>query len=354
MLVGVAVAVVLAACQADEAVPPDGEPDPEPAVEPETPSEGPDEPDGPGDPAPPDEPDDPDARAEPPAPFRAAALPGPRTEVTGTAWDGRIVAVGGLDTAGGAMENVDVYDPGTDTWTRGPDLPEALHHTAVAVLDGRVHVVGGYAIRGGSWVAVAEVWSLGVGEDAWREEPPLATPRGALAVAATGDRLVAIGGVGPDGAVLTATEILASGAGAWEPGPELATAREHLAATAVGNAVYAIAGRAGGFATNRDSVEVLRDGAWHDAGRLHHSRGGIGAATVEGVPCVTGGEEDAGTIGSVECLVDGNWEVVAELEVARHGLVVAAIDGRLHVIGGGPEPRLTVSDVHEVVPVAFP
>jgi hypothetical protein len=149
--------------------------------------------------------------------------------------------------------------------------------------------------------------------------------------------------------------MLESGADDWEPGPEMATVREHLAATAVGDEVYAIAGRQGGdFGTNRDSVEVLRDGAWHDAGTLHHSRGGIGAATIDGVPCVTGGEEDAGTIGSIECLVDGSWEIVAELEIPRHGLVVAERDGWLHVIGGGPEPRLTVSGVHEVIPITLP
>lgn len=333
-------ALVLVACEAEEVAEPD-DPTPTPAATPGTP-----EPDA--EPTAADEPD------EPREAHRAVELPGPRTEVTGTDWDGRIVAIGGLDDTGAALPDVHVYDPQTDAWERGPDLPEPLHHTAVTTLDGRVYVVGGYTIRGGSWVALADVWSLGEGEDEWRAEPPLATARGALAATSTGDRIVGVGGVDLAGTVLTSTEFLGAGADAWEPGPELATAREHLDATAVGDEVYAIAGRAGGFATNRDSVEVLRDGAWHDAGRLNHARGGIGAATVHGVPCVTGGEEDAGTIGSVECLVDGAWEIVAALEVSRHGLAVAARDGWLHVVGGGPEPRLTVSDVHEVIPIDLP
>lgn len=297
------------------------------------------------------EPDELVVTDEPLEPRRAADLPGSRTEVTGTSWGERIIAVGGLDDTGAAMSNVDVYDPQTDTWSQGPDLPVALHHTAVAALDERVYVVGGYSIRGGSWAAEAAVWSLGAGEDEWREEPPLDTARGALAVASTGGRLVAVGGVAPDGTVLATTEVLELGAAGWVPGPGLGTAREHLAATAVDHEVYALAGRAGGFATNRDSVEVLRDDAWYDAGTLNHARGGIGAATVHGVPCVAGGEEDAGTIGSVECLFDGAWEIVAELEVPRHGLLVAGFDGWLHIIGGGPEPRLTTSSVHEVIPI---
>ncbi len=342
--------LVVGACTAPDA----------PAVDPPAAEE----PDDPGVPA--DEPDDagsdeapggalePDEDDEPREQRRAAELPVPRTEVTGTTWDGRIVAVGGLTADGAALADVHVYDREADTWTEAPALPVALHHTAVEVLGERVYVVGGYSIQDGAWVAEAAVWSLGPAESAWREEPSLATARGALAVASTGERLVALGGVDRAGGVLTSTEVLEPGAAAWEPGPSLTTAREHLDATAVGDEVYAIAGRAGGFDTNRASVEVLRDGDWVEAPALAHSRGGIGAATVAGVPCVTGGEEPAGTIGSIECLLDGRWEIVGELEVARHGLVVASRDGELHVVGGGPEPGLTVSDVHEVVPVDAP
>lgn len=297
----------------------------------------------------------PDPADQTPSEGRAAPLPRDTTEVAGTAWDGQLVAIGGFDGDGNAVADVDVYDPAADAWTRGPDLPVALHHTAVATLGGRLYVVGGYSLAvGGAWVAEDAVWSLGAGEDAWRPEPSLATARGALAVASTGDGLVAIGGVDRDGQVLTSTEVLAEGVDAWRDGPALGTAREHLAATAVDGEVYAIAGRQGGMASNLDSVEVLRSDAWEDAGTLAHRRGGIGAATVAGTPCVVGGEEPGGTIGSIECLRDDGWQVVAELEAARHGLVVAAVDGVLHVVGGGRQPGLFVSDDHEVVAIDPP
>lgn len=330
-------ALVLAACGVDE---------PDEPVEPEDPADPEDQAAA--------EPEQPAAPEEPREQRRAAELPVPRTEVTGAVWDGRVVAVGGLDTDGAALSHVHFYDPVADAWDEGPELPAALHHTAVETLGERVYVVGGYAIQGGAWVAESAVWSLGPGEEQWREEPPLPTPRGALAVAASGNRLVAIGGVDPAGQVLDSTEVLEAGADAWESGPQLTTPREHLDATAVGDQVYAIAGRAGGFDTNRSSVEVLRDGAWGEAPSLQHSRGGIGADTVDGMPCVTGGEEPAGTIATVECLTGDGWEVVAQLEVARHGLVVAALDSELHVVGGGREPGLSVSAVHEVVPITLP
>ncbi len=193
------------------------------------------------------------------------------------------------------------------------------------------------------------MWSLGNEETAWRKEPPLSLPRGALAVASTPDALVAVGGVaGPD---LVRTEILELGATSWKRGPDLTTPREHLAATYHDGRVYAIAGRAGSLESNRDSVESWAPGetAWRPEPKLNHARGGIGAATVKRAPCVAGGEAPGDrTIAEVECLHDGAWKVVGRLEVPRHGLAVAAPDAQLHVIGGGPKPGLHVSDVHEM------
>ena len=92
---------------------------------------------------------------------RAADPPGTRTEVAGAVWEGRIIAVGGLNAQGDAIANTDIYDPVTDTWSGGPDLPVPLHHTAVATLGERVYVVGGYTIENGRWAPRSEVWSLG-------------------------------------------------------------------------------------------------------------------------------------------------------------------------------------------------
>ena len=277
---------------------------------------------------------------------RLAPLPDPpRTEVVGTFFDGKVVVLAGLLEDNSPSAQVDFYDPATDTWSGGPPLPRPLHHTAAGVLDGRLYVVGGYLDP--QWTPVADVHSLGPGETAWRKEPSLTGPRGALAVASLPGALLAVGGVGSGG--MRRTEILESGASAWQPGPDLGTEREHLAATAAGGRAFAIAGRRQSLESNRDSVESAgpTDTKWKSEPKLNHSRGGIGAASPGGRPCVAGGEEPAGTIAEIECLQDGRWVVVARLEVPRHGLAVVANGNRLHVIGGGPEPGLFVSNVHE-------
>jgi hypothetical protein len=284
-----------------------------------------------------------------PAPSQArAALPPPqRTEVTGAFWDGKVVVVAGLLRDDTPSAQVDFYDPASDRWSPGPRLPQPLHHTGVGVLGERLYVVGGYTGTAGNWRPVADVVSLGPGETAWRPEPALAGPRGALAVASLDEALVAVGGVGSGPEVRT--EVLRRGAAAWEPGPDLPYPTEHLAATGAGGRAYAIAGRYRSLEGNLDLVSSFAPGErrWRNEPALRRTRGGTGAAAPGGHPCVAGGEAPDGTIGSVECLVDGRWRDVATLAVPRHGVAVVAVGGTLHVIGGGPQPGLFVSDAHE-------
>ena len=282
-----------------------------------------------------------------------APLPLARTEVAGTAWRGLIAVVGGLTADGSASNQVDLYDPATNRWRAGPVLPLVLHHAGVATLGDRLWVVGGYSNRSAQpWRAVDRAFSLGPGDDRWREEPSLSAPRAALALASVGDRLIAVGGVPEAG--LRTTEVLVLGERSWRRGPDLADGREHLALASSKGRVYAIGGRVGSLESNLRSVESWDPtGAegWRPEPALNDSRGGTAAAEAGGRPCVAGGEEPTGTIPSVECLADGRWERVATLAVARHGLAVVGLGGRLHVIGGGPTPGLSVGDAHQVVTV---
>ena len=288
---------------------------------------------------------------------RAAPVPEPRTEVGAARAGDRIVVVGGLRADGSATGRVDVYHLERRSWSEGPPLPRPLHHAGVATFDGRVHVAGGYVGDGATWVETAEVWSIDpAGTDGWRREPDLRTARGAPGLAATADHLVAFGGTS-GGQVLATAEVLTAREGAWTTAPSLRQPREHTAATTVGGRVYAIAGRVGGLETNLRSVESIEPGAFAAAWRvepdLSVARGGIAAATVDGRPCVAGGEAPGGTIGSVECLVGGRWRPMGLFAEPRHGLgVVPGDDGRLHLLAGGPEPGLFVSDAHEVLTLA--
>ena len=258
--------------------------------------------------------------------------------------------LGGFRADGSATDRVDVYDIPSATWRSGPALPTALHHPGAAAFQGRVYVAGGFTNAG---TDSAGVWSLGPDDDGWREEPSLGTARGALGLAAVGDRLVAFGGTS-GGQVLATAEVLIAGGDAWRQLPPMAQPREHTAAAGYRGRVYAIAGRVASLESNLVSVESIDPSAfapeWRKEPDLRFSRGGTAAAALDGGVCVAGGEEPGGTIPSVECLVGGAWRTVAQLAEPRHGLGVVAADGRsLHVLAGGPQPGLFVSTAHEVL-----
>jgi hypothetical protein len=55
--------------------------------------------------------------------------------------DGLIWAVGGRDPR--SVARVDIYNPATDTWQPGPELPEPTSGAADGVIDGVVFIYGG-------------------------------------------------------------------------------------------------------------------------------------------------------------------------------------------------------------------
>lgn len=282
-----------------------------------------------------------------PRPTAPALLPLARTEVSGTAWRGEIVVLGGLTKDGNASARADVYSPTANRWRRLPDLPVGLHHAAAVEFRGRVFAVGGYTVDSAQWQESARMFSLGVGNRAWREEPALPASRGAHAAVALGDRIVAVGGVSES--KIVGTSVVYTPETGWAAGPTMARAREHLAATVDAGRIFVIAGRANGENfTDVDSWDGLTP-EWRREPSLNDSRGGIAAATVGGRPCVAGGEEAAGTIASVECLFASQWRRVGELAVPRHGVAVVAVGEGLHVIGGGAQPGLFVTRAHEVL-----
>ena len=120
-----------------------------------------------------------------------APMPSERSEVAVAAVEGRIYVVGGFD----GQTELEVYDPTADRWTRGAPFPRPLHHAAAAGLDGKLLVIGGY-IDG--WTASDTVYEYDPATDRWQTRASMPTPRGALAAAVIDGKIHAVGGVGRD------------------------------------------------------------------------------------------------------------------------------------------------------------
>ena len=78
---------------------------------------------------------------------RIADLPQPRNSATGAFVNGTLYVAGGVgyDASGtvGWTSTTYAYHPNSDSRSRVADLPQALAGAAVAVLDGKLYVIGG-------------------------------------------------------------------------------------------------------------------------------------------------------------------------------------------------------------------
>jgi len=96
-----------------------------------------------------------------------APMPRPRQEMgAALGADGRIYVVGGAYSFGNPLpvDDVDIYDPQTDSWSTGPSLQHPRRALAVvAAPDGRIYAIGGHSIRSGlsSWLPGSPVKAWG-------------------------------------------------------------------------------------------------------------------------------------------------------------------------------------------------
>jgi len=280
-----------------------------------------------------------------------AEAPQETTEVGVAAFEGELWTSGGLTGDGNVTAAVQVYDPRTDTWRDGPDLPEPVHHASLAATDTDLVLVGGYP--GVPFEAIADVFVLDRESETWVEGPSLPEPRGAGAAAWDGERLVYGGGVGPDGNL--AGEIWALDdvdSGEWAEISRLSTARDHLAATSDGDGtIWFLGGRENSLEANLGTVDELVGDEAERIGDLPTPRGGVAAFFSEKHgACLAGGEMPDSTFAEVECIQpDGSTTALPSLSVPRHGLGAAAINGVAYVALGGPEPGLAVSATVEAL-----
>ncbi len=277
-----------------------------------------------------------------------------RTEVVVAGALGKIYVIGGF--VGGLSvitPAVEEYDPRTDTWRERVPLPTGLHHAGIGVVNNRLYVIGGFEHSFLTmWNPVAGVYEYDPGADRWTARRPMPAPRGALAVAVLDGKLHAVGGYTRDGNT-GAHEVYDPATDTWVTRAPMPTARDHHAAAALGGRLYAIGGRLNRQYSQNLSVTEEYDPAadrWARKADLPTARSGITAAVVGDRIYVFGGEAPAGTFRENEAYqpASDTWEAQAPMPTARHGLGSAVVDGRIYVLTGGPTPGGSFSDANEM------
>jgi N-acetylneuraminic acid mutarotase len=298
-----------------------------------------------------------------------APMPQQQQEAAVAVLDGRMYVMGGFSDDPQPFTLVQIYDPRTDQWRPGAPLAEPVHHAGAATVGGKIYLVGGFRNPFGQREPVDSVWAYDPATDRWTPRAPLPSPRGALGVAAVGDRIYAVGGehrrppdaLRPAGSPL-AYEPVADltvydpAADRWETLPPMRARRDHLVVGGTADRLYVVSGR------DRPVYDIpyLEEydpgrGAWTTRARMPTGRSGGFGAVLNGRFYVFGGEGNTASPLGIYDNVEGydpttnTWTQFGPMPTPRHSLVAATVGNRIYLPGGstqqgtlGPATTLTL------------
>jgi N-acetylneuraminic acid mutarotase len=299
-----------------------------------------------------------------------APLPERRTEVSVTTDGQRIFLAGGfgppeVDERATAPRTLWAYAPQDDGWQPITQIPHGVHHTALAHLDGRLYILGGFLETTFNPVPHVHIYDLATGT--WTQGAPMPTPRGAAGFTVLDGRIHVIGGnvedpehvhdhagerVTRDRSVNT-HEAYDPATDSWTQLAPMPTPRNHLGAAAVGGRIHAVLGRADGdFEMTTHEIYDATTDAWTTGPTVPTGRSGVAVLELDGYVYAFGGEtfnEPRRTFREAERFDPrtGQWDALPPMPTARHGLGAAAFGSDIYVISGGPGPGFTFGSANE-------
>ncbi|GGM12855.1 Kelch repeat-containing protein [Nakamurella endophytica] len=275
-------------------------------------------------------------------------MPSPigRSEGQGAAVNGKVYVFGGFYTGTITTARSDVYDPASDSWSRLPDLPEEVTHTATVADGTTIWIVGGY-VGDHPGPATRSVWRFDTVTRTYSRGPSLPAPRGAGAAAIVGRKLYFFAGTNrvagstadpdqPDHWVLDL-----DGGTTWTARAPLPNPRNHLTAAAVDGKVYAIGGQYNGNENTGLQSDVHRydpaTNTWTKVASLPKARSHLVAVVRDGQILALGGTNSGNTASSDVTAYDpasNTWSRLPSLPGGRKTPVAALVGDTVYLTGG--------------------
>lgn len=221
---------------------------------------------------------------------KGAPSPWARVESPTVVVSGKLYLFGGFTDTLAASNQLDVYDPASDSWTRKQDMPTRVTHLNPALDRLTIWLAGGFKGKHPGPVT-AEVWRYDIIADTWTAGPPLPEPRAGGGLEVVGRRLHYFGGYKSDrqtGGIEHWSLDLAGGQ-TWDREADLPEPRGHVSSAVLEGKLYALGGAHGHDKTQNDlgfchrfdpamkkwtAIASLPDGRSHfeSSTLIHHGR----------------------------------------------------------------------------------
>lgn len=257
-------------------------------------------------------------------------MPIPRNAVALAALNGRIYAFGGQTLVDCAYTSaVQIYDPGSDSWTLGAPMPTQRTAAAAAAMGGNIHVMAG-GVGCGPFTGVHEVYTPS--SDSWRTFAPAPARYGPASVSTDG-KVYLFGGF-VSGQPLDRVDAFDPTSQTWTQKAPMPTARGHAAAVLLDGKAYLIGGCCfpGGTGVAVEAYDPPTN-SWTRKRDLAFPVHSSAAAVLNGAIYLIGTGNDLRGVKRYDVASD-TWADDAPMPdgLVLHG--VAAVERTLYVIGG--------------------
>ncbi|WNG18741.1 kelch repeat-containing protein [Cystobacter fuscus] len=252
--------------------------------------------------------------------------------------DGKVLTVGGTARYSSYLETAEVYDPATDIWnpTGSMSTPRRFHR--VTPLPGGKLLVSGGSSHG-VFLATAEVYDPSTGT--WSPTGSMSAPRGFHEVTPLPDgKILVMGGRTTGGNPVATAEVYDPNRGTWTRTGSMSTTREDHRATLLPTGKVLVAGGISLFSSDASMTAELYDpatGTWSLTGSLSLSRRYHTATLLpNGKVLVIGGESCISAMAAETYdPATGTWSLVGSMFSPRsHHTATLLLNGKVLVTGG--------------------
>jgi N-acetylneuraminic acid mutarotase len=273
-----------------------------------------------------------------------APMPLARQELATAVLNGKIYVIAGYDGIGRSTNNVQVYNPATNTWSSASPNPIFNNHNAAAVAGGRLYSFGGLSSQafvynpvGNSWSAVASMHFQ----------------HGNTAAAGVINEKIYVAGGTKGTQSLPNLEVYNSATNTWTLLASMKVARNHCAGAFIDGKFYVVGGRGSTAAPTALEVYDPQSNTWSTRAPMPTGRSGIAAAAVNGELYVFGGEIP-NLHGAVEVYnpTSNSWRRLPNMPTPRHGIWASVIGTKIYIPGGGVEQNIAPTNINSVFTVA--
>ena len=266
-------------------------------------------------------------------------MPTPRQEMPAVLVNRKIYIIGGITTnllEGFVTKKIEVYDISSNIWKALKDMPAQRHHAAIATIQNKIYVIGGF--DNVDFNPVNTLFVYDIQNDNWSQAQKLPIKSGAGDAVTFNNKIYFFGGANKQHTLDTSL-MYDPFTNSWTVLQPMPTPREHIAVTVIDSLIYITAGRGSTDADKLLQIYDPKTNTWTNGTPLRTPRSGSDAVTHDHKMYVLGGEGNRAfnEFEEYDPLIN-SWDSFPRMLHARHGLGCVVLNDTLYAIGGATQP----------------